>query len=228
MAKKLERKLASWKGKLLSIGGRLTLIKSSLQSLPIYYMTLFQLPKGVADEMVKIQRRFLWAGECDKKRVMCLVKWEWVEMPKQMGGLGVGNLLHKNMALLIKWMWRFMEENNALWKQVIMHKYNTSLIGNLANFEAPKYGGPWRSICNVVKRNPLVLNITQGNVRKRVRAGKKKLFWLDVWVGEKSLRSSFPRLFVVASNQNVVVEQMGFPDGETWRWIFQWRRDLFV
>lgn len=93
----MERKIAfsGWGGV-----GRLTLIKSTLQNLPIYYMSLFLLPKGVADEMVKIQRRFLWAGESENKRVLCMVKWEWVDLPNHLGGLGVGNLLDKNLALL--------------------------------------------------------------------------------------------------------------------------------
>lgn len=44
---KVEKKLASWRGKVLSLGGRLTLLKSSLASLPLYYMSLFPVPQGI-------------------------------------------------------------------------------------------------------------------------------------------------------------------------------------
>lgn len=55
---KMEKKLTSWKGKLLSQGGRLTLIKSTLNNLSMYYLSLFVIPKGVAEEISKIQRDF--------------------------------------------------------------------------------------------------------------------------------------------------------------------------
>ena len=54
-----KRKLASWKSKFLSFGGRVTLIKSVLGSLPIYFMLLFKMPEKVALELDKIQARFL-------------------------------------------------------------------------------------------------------------------------------------------------------------------------
>ena len=41
---KIERKLAGWKKMYLSKGGRLTLLKSTLASLPTYFFILFYLP----------------------------------------------------------------------------------------------------------------------------------------------------------------------------------------
>ena len=60
-------KLSIWKNKLLSFGGRVTLIKSVLVNLPVYYMSLFRMPKEVMADLEKIQRQFLW-GDCEGKK----------------------------------------------------------------------------------------------------------------------------------------------------------------
>lgn len=72
---KFKSKLVSWKRKLLSYGGRLTLIKSVLSSLPVYYLYLFKVPAGVAKLLDKIQARFLWGGSEVRKKLH-MVKWE--------------------------------------------------------------------------------------------------------------------------------------------------------
>jgi hypothetical protein len=44
---RLQKGLSSWKGKLLSLGGRLALINSVLTNMVLYMISLFLLPKGV-------------------------------------------------------------------------------------------------------------------------------------------------------------------------------------
>lgn len=46
---KIERILARWKRIYLSKGGRVTLIKSTLSSLPTYWLSLFPIPTGVVN-----------------------------------------------------------------------------------------------------------------------------------------------------------------------------------
>lgn len=48
------RELALWKRSNMSKGGRLTLIKSTQSNLPIYTMSLFRIPKMVANRLEKI------------------------------------------------------------------------------------------------------------------------------------------------------------------------------
>ena len=66
---KCERKLAKWKQKLLSFGGRVTLIKAVLNSIPIYFFSFFRVPKSILDKLVWLQRRFLWGGGAKHKKI---------------------------------------------------------------------------------------------------------------------------------------------------------------
>ena len=56
---KMEKKLSGWKRFYLSKGGRLTLLRSTLSSFPMYFLSLFTIPKVVAARMKSIQRNFL-------------------------------------------------------------------------------------------------------------------------------------------------------------------------
>ena len=47
---KIEKKLSSWKGKLLSVGGRLVLINSVLTSLVMFMLSFFEVPRGVLEK----------------------------------------------------------------------------------------------------------------------------------------------------------------------------------
>ena len=59
MIDRIQSRLNNWKGTCISRAGRVILIKAVLHSLPIYYLSLFKLPTKVAQEINKIQRRFL-------------------------------------------------------------------------------------------------------------------------------------------------------------------------
>lgn len=49
-----EKKLSTWKEKFLSLSARLTLIMASLSHIPIYHLSLFMVPKGIASKLESI------------------------------------------------------------------------------------------------------------------------------------------------------------------------------
>lgn len=51
--RKCENKLARWKQRHLSYGGRVTLIHSTLSSIPIYFLSFFRLPEKVAEKLLQ-------------------------------------------------------------------------------------------------------------------------------------------------------------------------------
>ena len=57
---KMRRRLALWKSQYISKGGRITLIKRTMGSMPVYQMSLFRMPIYVVRRLEKLQRDFLW------------------------------------------------------------------------------------------------------------------------------------------------------------------------
>ena len=58
-------KLAGWKKLYLLKGARLTLVKSMISSLPVYFLSLFPIPASVNRQIEKLQHEFLWGGMGD-------------------------------------------------------------------------------------------------------------------------------------------------------------------
>ena len=85
---RMHKRLALWKRSYISNGGRITLIKSSLASLPLNQMPLVRMPVFEAQRLEKLQRDFLWGGGGVNKKPH-LVKWEVVCTSKDQGGLGL-------------------------------------------------------------------------------------------------------------------------------------------
>ena len=56
---RFRKRLAMWKRQLISKGERITLIRSTLSSMPIYLMSLLRIPRVVSLRLEKIQRDFL-------------------------------------------------------------------------------------------------------------------------------------------------------------------------
>jgi hypothetical protein len=80
--KRIEKRLSSWKGKILSLGGRLVLINSILTNMVLHMLSFFLLPKGVLHKLDYYQSRFFWQGDNNKKKYQ-LAKWNVVCRPKE-------------------------------------------------------------------------------------------------------------------------------------------------
>ena len=81
---RLEKRLSSWKGKLLSVGGRLVLINAVLSNMVLYMLSFFKLPKGVLTRLDYFRSRFFWQGDNEKKKYR-LTKWNVLCRPKDRG-----------------------------------------------------------------------------------------------------------------------------------------------
>ena len=99
---RFRKRPVSWKRQYISKGGVLTLIRSTLSSLPVYFLSMFRMPPLVCSRREKIKRDFLWDGG-NLEQKPHLVNWKIVCSEKKRGGLGVRSLSKLNQALLCKW-----------------------------------------------------------------------------------------------------------------------------
>ncbi|GKF83553.1 RNA-directed DNA polymerase, eukaryota, partial [Tanacetum coccineum] len=84
----LKSRLSKWKINTLSIGGRLTLLKSVLGSTPIYSMSLYKVSKSILNLLESLCRNFFNGVQGDERKISW-VKWSKVLASRKHGGLGV-------------------------------------------------------------------------------------------------------------------------------------------
>jgi hypothetical protein len=118
---KLEKRLNGWSFRWLSKVGRLTLTKSVLEAIPIYWMSLAWIPKGVMEKIRRTCSRFIWSGSEDKY-TQPWTKWEMYCDAKSIGRLGTQKYFSVlqgpgDKGLLVSYL------VSSLWMQVFTQKY---------------------------------------------------------------------------------------------------------
>jgi hypothetical protein len=88
----------------------LVLINSVLSSLPMFMLSFFKIPKGVLEKIDYFRLRFFWQNDSQKRKYR-LAKWSMVCQPKDQGGLEIQNLEIQNQCLLIKWLFKLINED---------------------------------------------------------------------------------------------------------------------
>ena len=143
---KMHKKLALWKRNFISKGGRITLIKSTLTSLPLNQMSIFRMSGVVSKRLEKLQSCFLWGGGVNEKKAH-LVNWDVVCSEKRHDGFGLRKLTILNKALLGKWIWRFASDRDCTWKTLINLKYGLEGLGWCSKeIRGPFRVGLWKEI----------------------------------------------------------------------------------
>ncbi|XP_071683729.1 uncharacterized protein [Lolium perenne] len=203
-------KMEPWQGRFMSSAARLTLINACLSNLPIYSMGLFLLSDGTHEGFDRHRCRFFWEGQGNKMKYH-MVAWEDICKPKAQGGLGVMNTKLMNLALMTKWIWRMLTEDDSklLWLQLLKAKYPVDQF-----FSSTAVGGSpfWHSLHKlkaVFKQGARFFPGSNSDVR----------FWTDHWTGEEALSVRYPRLFQICADPEISIERAY--EGDGWRIFFR-------
>ncbi|GKA74371.1 RNA-directed DNA polymerase, eukaryota [Tanacetum coccineum] len=97
---KVSNRLSKWKIKTLSVGGRLTLIKSvTYGPCRCYHMSLYKAPLGVLRDLEFLRRKFFNGADINEKR-FSMISWNKILASKQKGGLELNSVSAKGINLL--------------------------------------------------------------------------------------------------------------------------------
>lgn len=133
---KLGNKLPGWKASLMNMAGRSTWVRSVLSAIPIHALIAIKVPKWFIKAIDKIRRAFLWKGRKQINGGACLVSWEKVQRPLDLGGLGILNLETMSWALQARWLWFQKIGKDCPWKglDIPIHSNAAALLDILSCF----------------------------------------------------------------------------------------------
>ncbi len=199
LLEKLGKRLAGWKSSALSRGGRLVLLNSVLSSTPAFFCSTFRLPVWVTKEIDKIRRGFFWKGKRLTNGFHCLVNWNQICRPKQLGGLGVRRITDMNAALLMKNLWKYYCADNLPWVQMLKTIHYRKNIP-CSTRPPPAVCSPFW--CGVLHTS----NSFHFSICHKLGDGARTPFWHGRWAGGDLLRDRFPNLFGLASHKHIGVK----------------------
>jgi len=84
--------------------------------------------------------------------------------------------------------------------------------------------GTWNDIKGMASIENLITQAFFQHLRMLVGEGTRVKFWEDTWIGDSSLQKAFPSLYKVSSQQKEVISNMGWFEGNKWRWVLAWKR----
>lgn len=148
----------TWVAALLKKSGRLVYLNSKLAATPIYHMLSLDLPPWFFNVVNKLLRGFFWSAATEARRGQCVVAWETVCTPKDLGGLGVKNLRLLNHALRMRWRW----------------------------MELADVDKPWKGLGFVLSEESK--DMFQSCVKHELGNGNKLEFWTDRWLAGRSVQ----------------------------------------
>ncbi|PWA34615.1 RNA-directed DNA polymerase, eukaryota, Reverse transcriptase zinc-binding domain protein [Artemisia annua] len=185
--------------RLLSAGGRVTLLKSVLGSLPLYFMSIYMAPVSICNKLESMRNQFFLGGESGEKK-MSWVTWKKCLVSKKMGGLGIGSIFALNIGLLFKWLWRFLRNSSDLWIKVIKDLYGE--YGGIFNDSMQRLSlSPWSGILSSVKSlKDKGIDLLSLCIRK-LGNGISIRFWDEIWCGNSPLKNLFPRIYMLDNDR---------------------------
>lgn len=171
IADRIRCKLSAWKASLLSIAGRVLLVKSVIYDMLLYSFLVYVWPIGLLKTVEKWIINFIWSGDVNQKKVVTMA-WHKVCSPTLEGGLGIRSLKEVNKAAILRLCWELMSSQNQ-WADLLTAR----VFKNDSQISYHICSSIWSGLKDKVST---VLD----NMIWQVGSGSSIRFWLDNWSSE--------------------------------------------
>jgi ribonuclease HI len=164
-------KLASWKASLLSIAGRVQLVKSVVYGMILHIIQIYSWPVSLIKDLERMIRNFIWSGDITKRKLVA-VAWSKICKPANKGGLGLRSISSLNKGANLKLCWDMMNSNEdwaVLLKDRVLRKKKTITHHIFSSL--------WSSIKHVYPDLLFNSSWVLGD-------GANINFWIDSWCGD--------------------------------------------
>ena len=170
MVDRIKTKFATWKGVLLSIMGRVQLVKLVIHGILVYSFHIYQWPIRLLNMLDKLIKKIIWSGDIHTRKI-CTVSWKQVCLPWDSGGLDLKSTRSINSSLLLHLNWQVFTQDSPC-SQLFQNRFIS--LGLLRNwyFKSSIWLGV-REFLPVVFENSIWI----------IGMGNNINLWLDNWMG---------------------------------------------
>ncbi|XP_019224305.1 PREDICTED: uncharacterized protein LOC109205994 [Nicotiana attenuata] len=175
---KVVGRIRGWHGKLLSYGGRATLIKHVLQSIPIHLLSAVSPPKTVLRQIEKLAANFFWGMDSDKNKYHW-ASWQQLSNTLDEGGVGFKSIEHVCRSLELKQWWWFRTKQ-TLWSSFLKAKYCQRSHPVQKKWDSGQ-SQTWKKLMSNKKE-------AEPHIQWILHSGSSS-FWWDNWLGSGNLAS---------------------------------------
>ncbi|KAK6803130.1 hypothetical protein RDI58_000914 [Solanum bulbocastanum] len=169
---KIVNRVTGWQSRILSYGGKATLIKHVLQSLPIHILSAISPPSSTIKQIQDIMADFFWGWRNDRKKYHWS-SWRNLSFPYDEGGIEVRLMKDVCQAFQFKHWWTFRSKQ-TLWGDFLRAKYCQR-----SNPISKKWDTGESQAWKLMMRNK---HTVENHIQWKIRDGSSS-FWWDNWLG---------------------------------------------
>lgn len=112
----------------------------------------------------------------------------------------------------MKWLWRYTQENNYLWKEVVNAKHGVQNHWCTKQSREPHGVGVWKHICKHWEEFSQNMHFVVGN-------GHHIKFWKDKWLGSTALINAYLALYQIVREHDSTICR--YREDNTWNIIYK-------